>query len=127
MSNNQFAEGPETFVVPANGPTYLGTTPPVSYTASTTAELANNSELIYYLKGRSIFETESGQLARKCAISTLNDIIVKWAVSVGMKKNISPEFLLNGGGIQLRIYGSQRLDVHSPTADIGLNSFHLYI
>lgn len=119
MDPTQAIEVVDTLNESVNGPIYLGTTPPVSYAASTQTELRNNGELIQFLESRAVFETENGQWARENAINSLSKIIIEWVVSVGMKKNVAPEFLAQGGGVQLRVYGSQRLGVHSPTADIG--------
>ena len=110
------------------GPTYLGTTPPVSYSEPTRADLQINEDLCSYLKDPGfVYETEEGQAARCFAVEILTAITTKWVELRGAEKKVSPEYLEGGGGVQLRIYGSQRLGVHSPTADIGTVIYAAFI
>lgn len=48
----------------------------------------------------------------------LQKIVTEWAISVGTEKNIPSEYLAEGGGIQMRIFGSTRLNVLNPESDI---------
>ena len=97
----------------------FGTTPPVSYSHPTNADVEVSNELYQYLADRNVFESSVGQSARDASTKALHSMIVRWVRSIGLRKGIYPAALENGCGVQLRVYGSQRLGVHSPTADIG--------
>eukprot|EP00605_Chrysophyceae_sp_TOSAG23-4_P000983 GSChrysophyteH1.ASY1.ANO1.1083.1 assembled CDS len=66
-----------------------------------------NKELMAYLQSRDdVYESENGQYVRNLAIEKILRVVKDWV-------NIS-----NGAGTQLRIFGSTRLGVHAPEADI---------
>mgnify|MGYP003386042173 FL=1 len=110
-----------TSVEPTNGPTYMGTSPPISYSLPTVSEFAIDAEMFRYLQGcGTVFETVEGDISRSDAVHILEIIVSSWVTSVGLKKNMPAETVTNGGGVQLRVYGSQRLGVHSTTADIDM-------
>ena len=62
-----------------------------------------------------LFETESGEIKRERIILKLQDIVKDWVRDIGAKKQIECN---EGGGSQLKIFGSQRLGVHNASADI---------
>ena len=107
------------------GPTYLGTTPPVSYSMPTVAEMVIEKELCDYLKDPGfVFESSEGEAIRNSAVDFLTKIASSWVELLRTERKYPAA--VGGDGVQLRIYGSQRLGVHSPTADIG-TSFALKI
>ena len=65
----------ETESVPVDGPTYLGTTPPVSYSVPLPDDLNMNNELIAYMERSNVFETRDGQIARDGAITILLEFV----------------------------------------------------
>jgi poly(A) polymerase len=98
---------------------YLGVTPPLSYDQPTESELLVNDDMVNYLHKRGdVFESTIGQKIRLEVITKLQEIIKIWTIKVGTEKNINEEYLINGGGVTLKIFGSTRLGVHSPDADI---------
>eukprot|EP00596_Hydrurales_sp_CCMP1899_P000116 CAMPEP_0119036968 /NCGR_PEP_ID=MMETSP1177-20130426/5024_1 /TAXON_ID=2985 /ORGANISM="Ochromonas sp, Strain CCMP1899" /LENGTH=774 /DNA_ID=CAMNT_0006997563 /DNA_START=278 /DNA_END=2599 /DNA_ORIENTATION=- len=98
---------------------YLGTTPPVSLSMPKPAEILLNKEMEGFMTSRNdIYESAEGYQNRIKVIDKLNGILVDWASSVGKSKNIPETTYTNGGGIQLKIFGSTRLGVHTPDADI---------
>ena len=100
-------------------PPYLGTTPPVSLAFPSPEELERNREMEAYLVSRGdVYESEEGQRKRNQVIEKLSGIMVDWAHGIGLKKNLIDGSSANGGGIQLKIFGSTRLGVHTPDADI---------
>lgn len=48
----------------------------------------------------------------------LDEIVVSWSKEIGMRKKVDESICERGGGIQLKIFGSTRLGVHTPDADI---------
>jgi poly(A) polymerase len=98
---------------------YFGTTPPVSYAFPTAAEVQFNNDMEMYLSSRGdVYESPEGQQNRARVVDKLNVLIVEWASGIGKAKNMSELICSNGGGIHLKIFGSTRLGVHTPDADI---------
>lgn len=103
----------------SDGRMQWGTSGPISILAPSSADLRANDNLLTYLRNRGdIFESSEEMQARIIVIDKLNKILKDWAVIVGRNKNISEEQLKDGGGIQLKIFGSTRLGVNTPDADI---------
>jgi len=99
--------------------TYLGIDPPISTSGATNQELRGEVVLERYLVDRDdIYETSEGQAKRKVVVKKISDLLIEWARQIGQKRGISSAIVERGGGIQLRIFGSTRLDVHTPDADI---------
>ena len=83
------------------------------------AMLALSQEMEEYLSSRGdIYEKDEGQNNRFHVIDKLTKIMVEWAGTIGKAKGIESTICENGGGIHLRIFGSTRLGVHTPDADI---------
>lgn len=118
---------------------YLGTTPPVSCLPPSIADLRANENLEKYMQSRGdIYESCEGLNSRNIVINKLNAILRDWATKIGIEKQISDEYLYSqlevinntgetvqvniaiGGGIQLRIFGSTRLEVNTADADIDM-------
>ena len=99
---------------------YLGITPPVSYAHPTPSEIAINDKLTKYLLANGIYETEEGQLAREEAISVLLNLVRNWISQVGISRGVLSEDTRNDGGGLVRVFGSQKLGVHTPDADIDI-------
>ena len=98
---------------------YLGTTPPVSLAFPTPSENVFNNEMESFMTSRGdIYESAQGQQNRTKVVEKLNMILIDWARSVGRAKSISDALCSNGGGIHLKIFGSSRLGVQTPDADI---------
>ena len=104
-----------------NDPPYFGTTQPVSFAFPTPAESQLDHDIKSYLSSRGdVYESEDGRRNRYQIIDKLNLIIVDWAIGVGKKKNVLEQIYSNGGGIHLKIFGSTRLGVHTPDADVDI-------
>lgn len=99
----------------------LGTTPPISTTQPTEYELACESQLQNFLLANSskIFETIHGQRARETTLHILEEMVIEWASKLAAARNIAATEH-RGGGIQLKVFGSQRLGVHTSTSDLGI-------
>ena len=74
-----------------------------------------------YLHSRGdIYESEQGQQARRLAIDKLVAVVQEWVATLAAARNIAMNTseINNGVHVQLRIFGSTRLGVHAPAADI---------
>ena len=67
-----------------------------------------------------VYESREGEEHRRQTIEKLHSILVQWVIRTGQGKSpaVLSEHLTDGGGIQLKIFGSTRLGVHTPDADI---------
>lgn len=98
---------------------YFGTTPPVSYAFPTPPEIQFNDEMEMYMASRGdVYESTEGHQNRVRVIEKLTVLIVDWASNIGKRKKVPDTIYQNGGGIHLKIFGSMRLGVHTPDADI---------
>lgn len=100
---------------------HFGVTPALSTERPTREDLINNDEMeaFFYFSG-AIYETQAGEQKRVAVIEKLRSIASEWAMEIGRSKAVQDEFLVNGGGIQLRIFGSTRLGVHNMDSDIDI-------
>ena len=93
---------------------HLGIDPPISTSGPTRQELRGDAELERYLLDRDdIFESDEGQAKRQVVIEKLSSLLIEWARLIGQKRGLSSAVIEKGGGIQLRIFGSTRLGVHT--------------
>lgn len=100
---------------------HFGVTPALSSERPTREDLINNEEMeAYFYFSGAIYETKAGEEKRVDVIEKLRSIASEWSVEIGRSKAVQEEFLLNGGGIQLRIFGSTRLGVHNVDSDIDI-------
>ena len=77
-------------------------------------------ELDAFLISRGVYESKAGEENRRRIIERLHKYLVQWVMEFGASKSppVAPDHLVDGGGVQLRIFGSTRLGVHTPDADI---------
>lgn len=74
----------------------------------------------YLFSSGAIYETPAGERNRFAVIDQLRSIVRDWAAQLGESKSVEPDICAEGGGIQLRIFGSTRLGVHNTDSDIDL-------
>ena len=99
---------------------FIGVTPPISLASPTPKEEQYNNELETFLTLHRIAESEEGNHKRKRTVEILLDIIKQWVTEVGLKRGIAEADCAVGAGARLFVFGSQRLGVHSPDADIDI-------
>ena len=97
---------------------YLGVSPPISRQEPTLLDMRDTNDLIHYLKSCNIFDTDEGKRKRSSVIDRLLIVVRQWVRVVGMSRHVAEHIFLGGGNVQLRIFGSQRLGVNTPDADI---------
>eukprot|EP01041_Mallomonas_annulata_P000379 gene379-692_t len=103
-----------------NEPVQFGVTPPVSFAGPSPIDIQINQELDTYLTKEGVFETQSGQLDRERVVNELQALVRAWVESLGKRKGYSQDIYANGGNSTLLLFGSQRLEVHTPDADIDI-------
>jgi poly(A) polymerase len=79
-----------------------------------------NEELIESLIQHGIFDTEEASERRKKIITRLTAMVKAWAVSIGTAKGVPEDHVLEGGGIQIQVFGSTRLEVQNHDSDMDL-------
>lgn len=80
-----------------------------------------NELLCGYMRARGdIYETEEKQIMRGIVIRKLLGVVRAWVTNLGRTRGIDEKLLSDGSGLgtQLRVFGSTRLGVHAPDADI---------
>lgn len=95
--------------------------PPPNESPTPAQEIALSRYLENYLVTRGdVYESWHGEDRRRRIIEKLHEILVRWVAETGSLKSppIAPEHIICGGGVQLKIFGSTRLGVHTPDADI---------
>ena len=100
---------------------YYSVATPLSLAEPTFEDLAKNEEMeIYMFNTGLVYETEEGERNRILAIQKLRRIAYEWSLELAKLKNITEQFSMEYGGIQLRIFGSTRLGVHNADSDIDI-------
>lgn len=79
-----------------------------------------NAELMEYLSKEGVLDTAAGEEKRTMVIQRVETMLREWAIEVGRLKGVAEELLVNGGGIQVHIFGSMRLSVHNIDSDIDM-------
>ena len=98
---------------------YAGNTPVVSFNPPSIPEVKDAEMLEFYMRSREdIYDNDTNIRRRMEIISTLSSIVQEWVIHMGTLKQIDPANIHAGGGVQLKIFGSQKIGVQSPDADI---------
>lgn len=99
---------------------FLGVTPPISTASPTPKEEHSNNELLTFLTLHRVAESDEGNRKRTLAVELLLDVFKQWVTEVGIKRGVSEADCEAGAGARLFVFGSQRLGVNSPDADIDI-------
>ncbi|KAL9126360.1 MAG: hypothetical protein Q9217_004578 [Psora testacea] len=94
-----------------------GTTPPISTTMPTPAEVAANDALIAELKRQNNFEGAEETERRKTTLQHIQKITTEFVKHVSKIKNLSQPSIDAAGG-KIFTFGSYRLGVYGPGSDI---------
>lgn len=94
---------------------------PGQFNSPTPEEELANKEMIYFVRQLcDLYDTDESADKRQSVINTIRQLLIEWATDVGKEKGISDEYLVDGGGIQVQIYGSTKLDVQNADSDIDI-------
>ena len=98
-----------------------GISRPESYDPPSDIDGINNAALEKFLKlnRNEVCETVEGQVQRDKVVEKLKEIVKCWSSNLA-KERCPEEDQIVDGGIQLKIFGSQRLGVHNSSADIDI-------
>ncbi|ETV78956.1 hypothetical protein, variant [Aphanomyces astaci] len=94
-----------------------GITPPISMAVPTSTDHQMTTSLTDTLRQWNLYEGAEGSLRRENALELVGDWVEHWAQAEATKRGL----LIDGATTrltQLRTFGSYRLGVHSPEADI---------
>uniref|UniRef100_A0A914HHP5 Poly(A) polymerase n=1 Tax=Globodera rostochiensis TaxID=31243 RepID=A0A914HHP5_GLORO len=112
MSNNEF---PANVTAQVDTPQY-GVSQPICTKESTEKDLRLTKELEIYLRSSGIFESDLDIQRRFDVLRRINSLVKSW-VRQASEGKVPPELLEFVGG-KLFTFGSYRLGVHTPGADI---------
>ena len=79
-----------------------------------------DEELNTFLTLHRVAETEEGNKKRNRLVKELEVVFKCWVEEVGTKNGMKEEDCKDGAGASLFVFGSQRLGVHAPDADIDI-------
>jgi poly(A) polymerase len=97
---------------------YLGTTAPISFALPTAEDIKNDQLLLSYLQSREdVFESDEGLKRRSDVTNKVSNIMKEWAKYLGQQKQLPEEIYQDGGGIQLKIFGSTRWETFDLKSD----------
>ncbi|TMW65682.1 hypothetical protein Poli38472_008324 [Pythium oligandrum] len=95
----------------------LGITPPLSLDGPTDEERDLQVQLDQALKAYRLRETDVELKHRETVLAKLREVLQEYAVHEGCLKGMNEDAAMDKK-VQLKTYGSYRLQVHSPEADI---------
>ncbi|KAM6586228.1 hypothetical protein CsatA_008833 [Cannabis sativa] len=95
----------------------LGITDPISFTGPTYFDLCKTKQLQNYLENAQLYETPDEALAREEVLARLDQIVKVWVKSISRAKGLN-EQLVREANAKIFTFGSYRLGVHGPGADI---------
>jgi len=97
---------------------YYGVTEPISLAKPTPTDYKQTEKIISILRDKyNLFPSEEECRKREQVLGKLNKIIEEWVKNVGIKQGLSEQLAADAGS-RLVTFGSYRLGVHSPGADI---------
>lgn len=98
-------------------PTYLGITPPISISPPSQRDLDVSQTLIKELKDRQVYEGLEEGRTRELVLGRLNTLVKQFVYRSSLAHGLSDAKAREAGG-KIFTFGSYRLGVHGPGADI---------
>jgi len=92
---------------------------PITYEQPCVTDIALNEALISYLHSVGTFESEEMGKERKRVLALLNECTKRWGKMIWKKKDL-PDGKMHDSSPKLFTFGSYRLGVHDPNADIDI-------
>lgn len=93
---------------------HFGVTEPISHALPTEDDLESTARLEEILRESRLYETNEEAEKRAAALEELGQIINRWVSDVGVRKGLEQRDF----GAKLLTFGSYRLGVHDPEADM---------
>ncbi|CAL4889018.1 unnamed protein product [Urochloa decumbens] len=96
---------------------YAGTDPPLSLAGPTVADLQRTAELEKFLVEAGLYEGKEESAKREEVLSEIGQIVKEWVKQLTSKKGYAEQLVERANAV-LFTFGSYRLGVHGPGADI---------
>ncbi|XP_066321556.1 nuclear poly(A) polymerase 4-like isoform X2 [Miscanthus floridulus] len=96
---------------------YSGTDPPLSLAGPTLADLQRTAELEKFLVEAGLYEGKEESAKREDVLSEIGQIVKEWVKQLTSKKGYAEQLVEQANAV-LFTFGSYRLGVHGPEADI---------
>lgn len=100
-----------------NGQQRLGITEPISLAGPTEDDVIKTRELEKYLQGVGLYESQQEAVGREEVLGRLDQIVKIWVKNISRAKGFN-EQLVQEANAKIFTFGSYRLGVHGPGADI---------
>ncbi|KAG6550837.1 hypothetical protein Mapa_007633 [Marchantia paleacea] len=96
---------------------HLGVTEPISTAGPTDLDLKQTSELEKYLVQAGLYESQEEAVRREEVLGRLDQIVKMWVKKISRTKGFNEQFVQEANA-KIFTFGSYRLGVHGPGADI---------
>ncbi|ONK81373.1 uncharacterized protein A4U43_C01F28350 [Asparagus officinalis] len=103
------------FVKRTNG--RLGVTEPISLGGPTEFDVIKTQELEKYLADAGLYESQEEAVSREEVLGRLDQIVKNWVKNISRQKGFNEQFVQEANA-KIFTFGSYRLGVHGPGADI---------
>ncbi|KAL2895827.1 Nuclear poly(A) polymerase 1 [Bienertia sinuspersici] len=95
----------------------LGITEPISFGGPTEYDVTKTHELEKYLENAGLYESQEEAVSREEVLGRLDQIVKLWVKTISRAKGLN-EQLVQEANAKIFTFGSYRLGVHGPGADI---------
>ncbi|KAL5544889.1 hypothetical protein UlMin_008673 [Ulmus minor] len=102
---------------PRNNGQRLGITEPISFVGPTEYDMIKTRELEKYLQNVGLYESQEEAVSREEVLGRLDQIVKIWVKTISRAKGLN-EQLVQEANAKIFTFGSYRLGVHGPGADI---------
>ncbi|KAG6512774.1 nuclear poly(A) polymerase 1-like [Zingiber officinale] len=96
---------------------YLGVTEPISWSGPTEYDINKTQELEKFLEDAGLYEIQEEAVSREEVLGRLDQIVKLWIKKVSRAKGFNEQFVQEANA-KIFTFGSYRLGVHGPGADI---------
>ncbi|KAJ7975172.1 Nuclear poly(A) polymerase [Quillaja saponaria] len=101
----------------SNGQQRLGITEPISLGGPTEYDVIKTRELEKYLQDAGLYESQEEAVGREEVLGRLDQIVKIWVKTISRAKGLNEQLVLEANA-KIFTFGSYRLGVHGPGADI---------
>lgn len=95
----------------------LGITEPISWSGPTEYDIIKTQELEKFLADAGLYESHEEAISREEVLGRLDQIVKQWVKTVSRAKGLNEQLVLEANA-KIFTFGSYRLGVHGPGADI---------
>ncbi|XP_020598321.1 nuclear poly(A) polymerase 1 [Phalaenopsis equestris] len=104
-------------IVAKRGNGYLGVTEPISFSGPTELDVIKTRELEKFLEDAGLYESPEEAISREEVLGRLDQIVKIWVKRISRAKGFNEQFVQEANA-KIFTFGSYRLGVHGPGADI---------